>query len=114
MNVALYYPWLYLRSGCERTISELITRSRHNWTLITNRYEADSTFPELKSANVIELSRVPVNRSIKNVLKAGYRIIGQRLPLEGQDALVVFCEGMGDLVTFRNSEIPLVCLCFTP
>ena len=114
MNIALYYPWLYLRSGGERTIAELLRRSRHNWTLITNRYESEATFAELRSAKIIELSRVPVNRSITNVLKAAYRIVGQRLPLEGQDAMVVFCEGLGDLVTFRNGDIPIVCVCLTP
>jgi len=114
VNIALYYPWLYLRSGGERTIAELLRRSRHNWTLITNRYESEATFAELRSAKIIELSRVPVNRSITNVLKAAYRIVGQRLPLEGQDAMVVFCEGLGDLVTFRNGDIPIVCVCLTP
>jgi glycosyltransferase involved in cell wall biosynthesis len=114
MKVALYYPWLYLRSGGERTITELLRRSKHDWTLITNRYEAESTFEELKSARIVELSRVSVNRSMKNVLRAAYRIVGQRLPLEGQDALVVFCEGLGDLVTFRNSGIPMICVCLTP
>jgi len=114
MNVGLYYPWLYLRSGGERTMAELLKRSRHDWTLITNRYEPESTFSELKSARIIELSTVSVNRSILNVLKAAYRIVGQRLPLQGQDAMVVFCEGLGDLVTFRNRGIPIVCVCLTP
>lgn len=114
MNIGLYYPWLYLRSGGERTISEIVRRSRHNWTLITNRYESDATFPELKAARIIELSRVPVDRSMGNVARAGWTIGRQKLPLEGLDALMVVCEGLGDLVTFRNSTVPLACLCLTP
>ncbi len=114
MKVALYYPWLYLRSGGERTISELIARSRHDWTLITNRFEPESTFPSLSQAKVIELPRVSVQRSFSHVARAAWRIGRQKLPLQGQQALVVFCEGLGDFVTFRNSHLPVICLCLTP
>jgi glycosyltransferase involved in cell wall biosynthesis len=114
LNVALYYPWLYLKSGGERTVSEILRRSRHNWTIITNRYEADSTFDGLRSANIVELPRVSVRRSFHHVASAGWRMLHQKLDLGNQDALVVFCEGLGDLVTFRNHDIPLICLCLTP
>lgn len=114
MKVAIYYPWVYLPGGPERTIAELLARSRHDWTVITNRYEADITFPALRKANVIELPRVSVDRSLLSVLRAGLRIASQKLPLEGQDALVIFCEGLGDFVLCRNRSIPAICLCFTP
>jgi glycosyltransferase involved in cell wall biosynthesis len=114
MNVAVYYPWIYLKSGAERIISELWARSRHRWTIITNRYEAEATFPSLKGANVVELRRVSVNRSFGCVAGAAWIILRQRLPLKGQDALVVICEGLGDLVTFRNHQIPTICICLTP
>jgi glycosyltransferase involved in cell wall biosynthesis len=114
LNVALYYPWLYLKSGGERTISELVSRSRHNWTILTNRYEADSTFEELRRAKVMELSRVSVKRTFRRVTGAATLLIRQKLPLANQDALVVFCEGIGDLITFRNHQIPAICVCLTP
>ncbi len=37
-----------------------------------------------------------------------------KLPLEDYDALLVVCEGLGDLVVFRNSDCPAVCVCLTP
>jgi glycosyltransferase involved in cell wall biosynthesis len=114
MNVALYYPWIYLRSGCERTIDEVTTRSRHQWTVFTNRFEAESTFPALAGKNIIELPRVSVQRSFSQVGASAWKIGRQRLPLEGQDALVIFCEGLGDFINFRNYKIPVICLCFTP
>ena len=114
MNIGLYYPWMYLRSGGERTISELLKRSRHDWTLLTNRYEPDSTFPELRRARIIQLPVVSVNRSFSHVAGAAWQIGRQKLPLQGLDALVVLCEGLGDLVTFRNSALPIVCVCLTP
>ena len=114
MKVALYYPWIYLKSGCERTIVELVRRSRHDWTIMTNRYDADATFPELKSMNVLELPRISVRRSFLDVFRAGWRVLGQKLPLERQQLLVVFCEGLGDFVVFRNRNIPVLCVCFTP
>jgi hypothetical protein len=43
MKVALYYPWVYLTSGAERTILELTGRSRHEWTIFTNRFEPENT-----------------------------------------------------------------------
>jgi glycosyltransferase involved in cell wall biosynthesis len=114
LNVALYYPWLYLKSGGERTVSEILRRSRHNWTIITNRYEADSTFDALRAANIVELPRVSVKRSFHHVALAGWRLLRQKLDLTDQDALVVFCEGIGDLVVFRNHDIPVTCFCLTP
>jgi glycosyltransferase involved in cell wall biosynthesis len=114
LKLAIYYPWLYLQSGGERTIYELTARSRHDWTIITNRYDADATFPELRKLKIIQLNPVSVKRSFIEVFKAGARLITQKLPLEGFDGLLVFCEGLGDLVLFRNSELPTVCYCFTP
>lgn len=114
MNVALYYPWLYLKSGGERTVSELLRRSRHNWTIITNRYEPDATFDSLRSAKIVELQRVSVKRSFRDVASAGWRMLTQKLDLTDQDALVVFCEGLGDMVVFRNHDIPVICFCLTP
>lgn len=114
MNIALYYPWLYLKSGGERLIAELVGRSRHRWTIITNRFERESTYPVFRQLDVIELRRVPVRRSFGRVGQAAWNILWQKLPLHNQDALLVVCEGLGDLVTFRNKDLPVYCLCLTP
>lgn len=113
MKVALYYPWVYLKSGCERTIAAVIRHSRHDWTIYTNRFDRDATFPELSDAHIVELARVPVDRSFLHVARAGWTIGRQVLPLDGERALVVFCEGLGDLATFRAS-VPALCVCLTP
>jgi glycosyltransferase involved in cell wall biosynthesis len=42
------------------------------------------------------------------------RLLTQRLPLNDFDALVVVCEGLGDLVVFRNGRLPTLCFCLTP
>ncbi len=81
---------------------------------MTNRYEADSTFDALRTANIVELARVSVKRSFHHVAFAGWRMLRQKLDLADQDALVVFCEGIGDLVAFRNHEVPVICFCLTP
>jgi len=114
LNVALYYPWLYLKSGGERTVSEILRRSRHNWTIMTNRYEADSTFDSLRGAKIVELPSVSVQRSFYHVASAARQMLGQKLDMADQDALVVFCEGLGDMVVFRNHDIPVICFCLTP
>src|SRR5262249_14439675 len=110
----LYYPWVYLFGGPERTISEIIARSRHSWTIYTNRYEPDATFPSLRNAAIVEFSPVPVKRTFLRVAQAAWRVAWQKLPVQQHDAFVVFCEGLGDLTLFRNTSVPTACLCFTP
>jgi glycosyltransferase involved in cell wall biosynthesis len=114
MKVALYYPWVYLTSGAERTILQLTAHSRHEWTIFTNRFDKERTFPELATRDVRELAKVPVKRTIGAALWGAWRIVTARLPLEGYDALVVVCEGFGDLVLFRNHSVPAVNVCLTP
>ncbi|MBI3967986.1 MAG: glycosyltransferase [Chloroflexi bacterium] len=114
MRVALYYPWLYLKSGVERTLLELVSRSRHEWTFITNHFHREQTFPELANYNVVELAPVSVKRSFFHSGKAAFRLLTQRLPLDSFDALFISSEGLGDLVTFRNHQIPVYCYCHTP
>ena len=114
MRIALYYPWIYLTSGAERVLAQLTGRSRHAWTLFTNRFQPESTFPELRDRDVVELERISVERSLGTTFKSAMTISRQRLPLDGFDALVVVCEGLGDLVTFRNRDLPLINICLTP
>src|SRR5688572_12809066 len=113
-RIALYYPWIYLTSGAERTILELIAHSRHEWTVFTNHYDRAATFPGFADRRVVELTRVPVKRSMRSVAVAAWHIVTQRLPLEEFEALVIVSEGLGDLVVFRNADRPVLCICLTP
>ncbi|UCE59454.1 MAG: glycosyltransferase [Phycisphaerales bacterium] len=114
MKIALYYPWVYLTSGAERTILEVTGRSRHSWTIFTNRFEAQNTFPEFAQRDMRVLSSVSVKRSVGAAARAGLKILTQRLPMEQFDALLVVCEGLGDCVVFRNANRPVLCICLTP
>ncbi|MCP4656187.1 MAG: glycosyltransferase family 4 protein [bacterium] len=114
MRIALYYPWLYLTSGAERTILEIVRRSRHQVVIFTNEYQPHATYPELQDMDVRVLRQVPVDRSLKSVAIAASRILRQKLDLAGFDALLIMCEGLGDLMTLRHRKIPAFCLCLTP
>jgi len=114
VKVALYYPWVYLTSGGERVILEMTGRGRHQWTIFTNRFEPQNTFPGFKDRNITTLDTVSVKRSVAAAGQGALRILRQKLPLENFDALVVVCEGFGDLVLFRNRSLPAVCVCLTP
>ena len=114
MRVAMYYPWIYLPGGPERTIAEILARSRHSWTLFTNHFDREATFPVLREAEIVELAPVSVKRSFAPVARAALRIVLQKMPLEGYDALLICCDGLGDLTLFRNTQVPAACLCFTP
>ena len=113
MKIACYYPWVYLRSGIERTILETCRRSRHEFTIFTNHFEPENTFPEFKDLAVVELSYVPVHRQLGSVLRAARVIACQRVDFSSYDLLMVQCDGLGSLVLNRL-EIPAVCVCHTP
>jgi glycosyltransferase involved in cell wall biosynthesis len=114
LRVAIYYPWIYLKSGVERSIIELKQRSRHDIRIFTNYYNAEATFPELKSLNVTELHRVSVVRSYKAVTSAALTILRTRINLSDVDVLMICCDGLGPLITFGHRSRPTINLCFTP
>jgi glycosyltransferase involved in cell wall biosynthesis len=114
VRVALYHPWIYLTSGIERSFVELLSRSRHDWLLLTHHHEPDATYPELRAAHVVELAPpVSVRRSLAPLAQAAWRIGRCRLPLDGAGALLVSSEGLGDLVAPR-SPVPVAAYCHTP
>jgi glycosyltransferase involved in cell wall biosynthesis len=114
MRLALYHPWTYLRSGVERWMVELITRSRHDWTVYTHHYEPDATYPELRALRVVTLSpEVSVRRSLGPLLHVAATLGRARLPVDGSRALLVSSEGLGDLLALR-SRVPVAAYCHTP
>ena len=114
MRIALYYPWVYLRSGVERMILELVSRSRHDWTIFTSHFFPDQTYPEYRRLKIVELSRVPVSRGYSAVGKAALTIMKQKIDVASFNAMVVSSEGLGDFITFRNHGVPVICYCHTP
>jgi glycosyltransferase involved in cell wall biosynthesis len=105
---------VYLKGGIERSMAALISRSRHDWTIFTSHYEPANTFEEFAQFKVVQVGDVSVRRNMGAVLKAAVNIVGASLPLEGFDAYVVWCDGLGTLTTFRNSHLPTFCICSTP
>ncbi|HEY6429062.1 MAG TPA: glycosyltransferase family 4 protein [Acidimicrobiales bacterium] len=113
MRVALYYPWIYLKGGAERALYELVTRSRHTWTVYTNHFEPDATFPELEDLDVVTLSEISVRRNVRSVVRAALTVALQPLDLSGYDRAVTLSEGLGNLLALRL-KIPTTCVCLTP
>lgn len=114
MRVAIYHPWIYVKSGLERTLLELKKRSRHDWVILTSHYDAEGTYPELKEMGVTELNRVSVQRKYSEVIKAAYRIFTLKIDPDSYDVLMISCDGLGSFLNFRNHSKPVVCICFTP
>lgn len=114
MRVAIYHPWIYVKSGLERTLLEIARRSRHEVTLYTSHYDRAGTYPELADCRVVEVGQVSVRRAYAPVLEAAWQIARLRLDPAKHDALVISCDGMGDLLTLQNRSRPLLALCFTP
>jgi glycosyltransferase involved in cell wall biosynthesis len=114
MRIALYHPWVYVKSGLERTLLEIARRSRHQWVIYTSHYDREGTYPELQDVEIVELSRVSVRRNYGSVLRSALRIALTSLDPELFDVLVISCDGLGDLLTLRNTSRPILCLCHTP
>lgn len=115
MKFAMYQPWIYLHGGLERSLLELVTRSRHEWTIFTGHYDPENTFEGFSQLDVREVRPTTVDRRISGVLKSATQVLLQRLPVEaGTDGIVVWCDGIGDMLTFRNSHLPLFNICSTP
>lgn len=114
MRVALYYPWIHLPGGAERTILELTGRSRHRFTIFTHHLAREMTFEGFAAREIVELGRIGTRRSVSTVAGAALRVAAERLPMADFDALIVVSEGVGDLIVFRNSDRPILCICLTP
>jgi glycosyltransferase involved in cell wall biosynthesis len=113
MKVALYYPWIYLKGGAERALCELVTRSRHDWTLYTNHFEPKATFPEFADLKVVQLSNISVRRNVKSVVSGAATVAIQSIDTSGYERAVTFSEGLGNLVALRL-RVPTTCVCLTP
>jgi glycosyltransferase involved in cell wall biosynthesis len=114
VKVSLYHPWVYLRSGVERWMVELVTRSRHDWTVYTHHHEPDATYPEVGGLRVVTLQpEVSVRRALGPLVHAAATMARTRLPDDGAQALLVSSEGLGDLVALR-SRVPVAAYCHTP
>lgn len=93
----------------------MIAHSRHEWQICTNHLDDNASFPALRSLPIMELRRVSVQRSIRAVLRAAFTIVTQRLPLDDtHDGLVIWADGLGDLVLLRNTSHPTLNFCHTP
>lgn len=115
MKFAMYQPWIYLHGGLERSLLELVSRSRHDWTIFTGHYDPANTFPGFSQLDVREVLPTSVDRTITGVLKSAVQVYRQRLPVDADtDGIVVWCDGIGDLLTFRNNHLPLFNICSTP
>ncbi|MEB8387406.1 glycosyltransferase [Rhodobacteraceae bacterium KMM 6894] len=113
-RIALYYPWIYLKSGIERTILEINNRSRHDITIFTSHYDRDATFEGLRDCEVAQCGQVSVERTYRQAAKAAWTMMNLRFDKNEHDALVICCDGLGPLLGFRNRKLPLMNLCFTP
>jgi glycosyltransferase involved in cell wall biosynthesis len=114
VKLALYHPWIYVTGGIERTLLNIASRSRHDWTIYTHHYDSASTFPGLRNARIVVLDpQVSVRRALPALAQAAYRIGRTQLPLRDEQALLVSSEGLGDFVMSRN-DLPTVCYCHTP
>jgi len=114
VRIAIYHPWIYVKSGLERTIMEIKQRSRHDIDIFTGFYDAEGTYPELKQMDVQTLKPVSVERRYGAVIRAGFTIATTKIDQSDFDAIIVSCDGLGSFINFANPELPSLCLCFTP
>lgn len=114
MKIAMYYPWISAKGGAEHTLLKISKDKNNSFTIFTNRYDRDSTFSEYESVRIIELTRIPKRSNFLQTLVGTIIILLQKINLSEFDVFIVHTEGLADLITFRNNQIPLFLLCYTP
>jgi len=114
LRIALYYPWIYLKSGIERIIYQTISRSRHDWQIFTSHYDNKNTYPELNKLDVIKIGEVSVNRTFLDTIKSIITISRLKIDETKYDAILVHSEGLGNFFTLNHKKIPIICYCHTP
>lgn len=114
MKIALYQPWIYLHGGLEKSLLELVTRSKHEWVVYTGYYDPAGTFKEFSNVDIRVLNPTTVKRTIGGTLKSAVQAARQKIPTDDVDAIAVWCDGIGDLVALRNHDLPLFNICSTP
>jgi glycosyltransferase involved in cell wall biosynthesis len=114
MRIAIYYPWICLKGGVERTIVETVKNSKHDYTIFTNHFDKRNTFSEFKKFKVVVLNNIPARSGVVSNILATTAIIFQKIELSGFDLFLVHSEGLADLITFRNNSVPTVFFCYTP
>lgn len=115
MKFALYQPWIYLHGGLERSLLELVTRSRHEWVVYTGHFEPENTFSGFSNITVNKLLPTSINRNMGAVIKSACQVLRQKLPLtEDVDGIVIWGDGIGDLLSFKHTEHALFTICSTP
>ncbi|HJT37486.1 MAG TPA: glycosyltransferase family 4 protein [Actinomycetota bacterium] len=114
MRLAVYCPWIHLTGGIERTLLELMKRSRHDVTIYTHRFRPELTYAELRSERLVEFQpAVSVERSMTPLVGAAWRIGRTQLTEREADALLVSSNDLGDLIMART-RLPAACYCWTP
>ena len=115
MKFVLYQPWIYLHGGLERSLLELVTHSRHEWVVYTGHFEPENTFSGFANIKVTELLPTSINRNMLSVIKSAWQVFQQKLPvMPNTNGIVIWGDGIGDLLTFKNTQYPLFTICSTP
>lgn len=114
MKIALYYPWIALKSGIERTILEIIKNSTHEYTVYTHHLNLNNTFPEFKNVKIVLLRPIPLKSDLISTIISATIIAIQKIDLSGFDLLLLNTEGIADLILFRNHKIQTASICYTP
>jgi glycosyltransferase involved in cell wall biosynthesis len=80
----------------------------------TGYYAPQDTFKGFANVDVRVLNPTTVKRTMAGTLKSALQIAKQEIPDEGFDAVAVWCDGLGDLIAFKNHNLPLFNICSTP
>ena len=93
-RVALYYPWIYVRSGVERTILELVRRSRHLYEVYAQ---------DLKQFALIQMN---MGREVcRRLREADNRLFGARMGTEADIGQILLAD-WNVAPTFQKTKRP--------
>lgn len=115
MEIAYFYPHIFTKGGAERVLIETLKRSKHNFKVFTFSYEPENTFEGFEKFDIVQIGKgLEVKNVIRRGIKFGAKSLMTKIPdLKNYEVFNISSAGIGEFITLRNHDIPIVNYCHT-
>ncbi|MFB6216433.1 MAG: hypothetical protein ABEJ72_05645, partial [Candidatus Aenigmatarchaeota archaeon] len=114
MRLAVYHAWIHCKGGGEKVLLELLENSEHEITVFTNKYVPEDTYSEFENHDVREIGGIPIIGELFRGGTFALTALMTKLPLGDYDAFIVSTGGVGEMINYRNHDLPTIGFCHTP
>ena len=104
-KIALFHPWIKSKGGAEKTVLELLKKSKHDFEIYTWVYDEENTFEEFKKYKINIIAPRFLKRFARSHILRGLFFplsLFKKIPLEKYDKFLISTSGLAEFITFRN------------